>query len=165
MAKFRLLTIEELKEMEKEFVEYLILVGITADDWVKIKNEDPENAENIVHLFSDVVFEKIMRETQFIEKRETKELIALQCLKDKFVLIGLNASKVPDLMEGGYEANLLDHEYLKKAMQSPPSNLEVYTTEIPYKLSREEEIFKMTKEGFDISDGKLFKTLCLVLPQ
>ena len=164
MAKFRLLTIEELKEMEKEFVEYLILVGITADDWVKIKNEDPENAENIVHLFSDVVFEKIMRDTQYLEQRHAKELKALQCLKDKFVLIGLNALKIP-ASPGGNEANLLDSEYLKKAMQSPPSNLEVYTTEIPYKLSREEEIFKMTKEGFDISDGKLFKTLCLVLPQ
>ena len=77
MAKFRLLTIEELKEMEKEFVEYLILVGIAADDWVKLKDEEPEKAENIVCLFSDVVFEKIMRETQFLEKREAKELKAL----------------------------------------------------------------------------------------
>ena len=158
MAKFRLLSIEELKEMEKEFVEYLILLGIAVDDWVKIKNEDPENAENIMHLFSDVVFEKIMRKTKFLEQRQTKELKAVQCLKDKFVVVGLNAAKIP-------KANLLDSEYLKKAMQSPPSNLEVYTTEIPYKLSREVEIFKMTKEGFDISDGMLFKTLCLALPQ
>ena len=73
-------------------------------------------------------------------------------------MTGLNASKI-------HESNLLDSEYLKKAIQNPPSNLEVYTSEIPYKLSREEEVFKMTNEGFSISDGKLFKTLCLVLPE
>ena len=165
MAKFRLLTIEELKELEKEFVEYLILVGIAADDWVKLKDEEPEKAENIVHLFSDVVFGKIMRKTQFLEQRKTEELKVLQCLKDRFVVIGLNASKIHASPSGAHETNLLDSEYLKKAMQIPPSNLEVYTTEIPYNLSREEDIFNLTKEGFSISDGKLFKTLCLVLPQ
>lgn len=163
MAKFRLLTIEELTEMEKEFVEYLILIGIAADDWVKIKDEEPGKADNIVHLFSDVVFEKIMRNTQYLEQRQTKELRVFQCLKDKFVVVGLNVSKIHASPSGGHGANLMDSDYLKKAMQNPPANLEIYSTEVPYKLSREEEIFKLTSEGFSISDGKLFKTLCLVL--
>lgn len=158
MAKYRLLTNEELLEMEKEFVEFLILNSIVATEWVKIKKDDPVKAEQIIHLFSDVVFEKIMRKTQFLESQEASELKALHCLKDKFILLGLDATKA----EG---ANLLDREYLKKAMENPPPNLNVYTTEIPYKLSREEEMFNMTEAGFHISDGKLFKTLCLVLPK
>lgn len=74
MAKYRLLTIEELKELENEFVEFLVLVGITADDWVKIKCEKPDKADSMITLFSDVVFEKIMRKTQFPERRRSNDI-------------------------------------------------------------------------------------------
>lgn len=158
MTKYRLLTHEELIELEKEFIDFLILNSIDASDWMKIKNEEPEKATRFIHLFSDIVFEKIMRETQFLELKGESELKAFQCLQDKFIVVGLNASKIKD-------ANLKDNEFIKRAIQNPPSNLEVYTTEIPYKSSREEELFKMTERGFQISDGKLFKTLCLALPQ
>ncbi len=158
MAKYRLLTDEELNEMEKEFVEFLILNGTVASEWVKLKETDPEKTNTIIHLFSDVVFEKIMRTTQFLEWKGIHELKSLQCLKDKFVVMGLNASKIHD-------ADLSNDEYVSKAMKNPPSKLEVFTTEIPYERPREEEIFKLTELGYQISDGKLFKTLCLVLPR
>ncbi len=158
MVKYRLLSREELEELEKEFVEYLILNGIAADDWVKLKEEDPNGAERIVHLFSDVVFEKIMRKMHYLEWRGTKEIKCLHCQNEKFVLVGLDASKIQ-------EADLKNPEFLKKAMQNPPENLEVYTKDILYEASREEEIFKMTEAGYYVSDGKLFKTLCLALPQ
>ena len=51
--KYRELTTLELKELEKEFIDYLIVNGITADDWVKIKEEQQEKAEDIITLFSD----------------------------------------------------------------------------------------------------------------
>ena len=158
MAKYRVLTFEELEELENEFVEYLILNGITADDWAKIKADEHEQAQKIIHLFSDVVFEKIMRKTQFLELRDKHEVKVLQCLKDKFVLVGLNASNI-------YEADLTDSTYLQASVADPPSELEVYTSEISFKQSREQEIFIMTQNGFMISNGDLFKALCLALPQ
>lgn len=158
MAKYRLLTDEELNELQKEFVDYLILNGIVAADWVKLKNEDPEGANKIIHLFSDVVFEKIMRTTQFLELRRNGELRILQCLEDRFVVTGLDASNIQ-----GVDFN--DAEYLKEVMRNPPLNVKIFTTEILYKNSREEELFKMTELGYQISDGKLFKTLCLMLPK
>lgn len=158
MFKYRLLTIDELNELEKEFIEYLILYGISANDWVKIKDEVSEKADSLIAHFSDVVFEKILRETQFLEWRGAKELKAIHCLKNNFVVVGLNASKIKN-------ADLNDSNYLRNAMKVPPSNLEVYTIDIPFELSREKEIFKMTELGFQITDGKLFKTLCLALPQ
>ncbi len=154
MAKYRLLSIDELKE----FINYLILAGIVAADWVEMKKNDPGKAAKIVDLFSDVVFEKIMRQTNYIQWRGEKELRVAQCLKDKFVIVGIDASKIQN-------ANFKDSAYLNNAMQDPPSNLKVYTTEIPYEIPREEEIFRMTEGGYQISDGKLYKTLCMVLPQ
>jgi hypothetical protein len=158
MAKYRLLSNKELVELEKEFIDFLILNSIVASDWANIKNEDPAKAERIIHLFSDVVFEKIMRKSQFLEWRGESGLKALQCLKDKYIVVGLDASKIAG-------ANLKEEKYMKMAIENPPQNLEVYTTEIPYTSSREVEMFELIEKGFQISDGKLFKTLCLVLPQ
>lgn len=79
--------------------------------------------------------------------------------------MGLNALKILASPVGGFKAKFNDFEYMKKTMQNPPSNLEVFTSDIRYKLLREEEIYKMTEDGFDISDGKLFKTLCMSLPR
>ena len=147
MAKYRLLTDEELNELQKEFIDYLILNGIEAGDWVKLKNEDSESANKIIHLFSDVVFEKIMRTTQFLEWRRDSELKILHCLKDRFVVVGLDASDIK-----GVDFNNAD--YLKKVMEDPPSNVKIFTTEILYKHQREDEIFKMTEFGYQISDGE-----------
>ena len=73
------------------------------------------------------------------------------------MLVGLDASNVE-------EADFLDATYLQESMDNPPSDLRLFTNEIKYKLSREEEIFNMTNHGFAITDGKLFKALCLVFP-
>jgi len=158
MAKYRLLSLEELEALEKEFVEYLILTGIEASDWNKLKKEKPKDAEKVIELFSDVVFENIMRKTKFLEWRNAKELRSLQCLNNKFVVVGINVSKIEN-------ADLTNPEYLKDALKNPPSNTEVFTTEIKYGQSREQEIFKLIENGLVISNGNLFKTLCLTLPK
>ena len=58
--KFRRLTNEELQELEKEFVQFLVSNTVTADDWEKIKEDNPERAEGLIEIFSDIVFEKVI---------------------------------------------------------------------------------------------------------
>ena len=156
MAKYRLLSTDEFEELEKEFNDFLELNSITDDHWASIKKNYPENADRIIALFSDVVFESIMRKTKFLECRGKKELQILQCLEDRFVLVGLDASEI-------HEADLLNPNYLQESVKNPPSRLKAFTKEIKYAIPREEEIFKRTENGFKITDDKLFKTLCLVL--
>lgn len=156
MIKYRLLSQEELAELEQEFIEFLILNGIAADDWKAMKEQHPDDSMRMIELFSDVVFDSIMRKTQFLELRDKRELKTLQCLEDKFVLVGLNASKT-------HEADFTDSQYVESALSTPPSNLEVYTVEIKYEKPRGEEVFQLMERGYEISDGKLFKTLCLAL--
>ena len=157
MPKYRLLTIEELRELEKEFVEYLVVNGITADDWQKIKNEHTAKASHIIELFSDVVFESIMRKVRFLEWRTTHELKAFQCLENKLVLVGISS-------DDGSGIDFTSAEFIKTATDNPPSGLKIYTTEKPYNKVREIELFEMVQAGAVIADGKLFKSLCLALP-
>lgn len=158
MPKYRLLTREELIELEKDFVQYLVVNGITADDWEKLKVEDNEAAQNIVDLFSDVVFETIFRKVQYLELRTEKELISYQCLNEKLVIVGMKAP-------ADSEADFTKPDYIQQAVHNPPEGLKVFTTEKNYTEQREIHLFHLTESGAVISDGKLFKALCLALPQ
>lgn len=156
MSVYRLLNLEELTELEKEFVEYLVLNGITAEDWVKMKEQDKEGAERIIELFSDVVFEGIMRNVIFLEYRAENFIHAFQCLTDKLVLVAMES-------EEDSAVNFLDPAFIEAATINPPEKLIIRTTSKLYSKTRERELFDMIQAGCTISDGGLFKALCLKL--
>ena len=151
--KYRALTTDELTELRNEFIEYLVVNGITAEDWKKLKTETPKKAEDILTLFSDVVFESILRKVDFLEKRMTNELMIFQCLNDRMVLVGITSSAT----------DFTKQEELQKAVKNPPQDAKVYTTEKVYNQTREMEVFQMLESGCMITDGKLFKALSLSL--
>jgi hypothetical protein len=157
MAKYRLLSIDELQALEKEFIDFLILNGIEAKDWEKLKMNDKPAAEKVIELFSDVVFEKIFRKVEYLEQRSTKEIRCFQCLGDKLVLVGIKAP-------AGSNADFNNSEYISSIMKNPAEEFDVYTSEKVYSKQREVELFDMTQAGCTISDGKLFKAICLIFP-
>ena len=67
MKKYRILTLEELDLLKKDFIEFLVVNGITGEDWEEIKLINPENRDKVVELFSEVVFTKILLQTNFLE--------------------------------------------------------------------------------------------------
>ena len=151
MTRFRRLSFEELNELEKEFVEFLILNGVDADTWVSIKSNDPGNADKIIDQFSDVVFASIFRKAEFVDVVTATKIKCFHFQKDQVVLVGIDSVDYKtNFMEAGLD-ELKDQEY------------DVYTTQKSYSKSREEEMFKMISNGGELSDGKLFKKICLAL--
>lgn len=156
MPKYKSLTSDELKALEKEFIEFLVVNGITADDWVKVKKESKENAEKIIDLFSDVVWEGVLRKTKFIEYRASQEIKSFQCLDDKIILMALKIDEP--------EIDLRTPEGREKLAETTPET-ECYTSSKPYKKDREMEIFHMIQNGCIRTDGKLFKAIALMLAE
>ncbi len=156
MPKYRLLNKTELQELEKEFVEYLVLNGITAEDWEKAKSEDISRAEKVIDLFSDVVFETILRKINYLEYRDKNSLQVFQCLPEKLVVVSMESSE-------SEKVDFTDPAFIQSASINPPRSLKVFTTDRVYKRDREAELFEMLQTGCVIADDKLFKTLCLAL--
>ncbi len=156
MPKYRNLTSEELKDLEKEFIEFLVINGVTADQWEVLKKEDKEKAEGILEQFSDVVWEGVLRKTHFLEHRSPQEVRTFQCLPGKMILMGL---KIDD-----ESIDLRTTEGLSKVQAKAPST-SVYTTEKVYHKKREEEVFGLIQSGSVISDGKVFKSIALILAE
>ncbi|MCB0482490.1 MAG: hypothetical protein KDC83_13765 [Flavobacteriales bacterium] len=157
MPKYRLLTHDELMEFEKEFIEFLVVNGITAPDWEKMKKENSDEGVKIIGSFSDVIMEGTMRKIEFLESRSRNEVRTYQCLPEKIVLMALRAD--------GDEVDFTTQEGMLQAMENPPQNLEVYTSEKKYTGVREHELFAMTQQGCLVCQGDLFKTLALALAE
>ncbi|HSZ24469.1 MAG TPA: DUF6495 family protein [Cytophagaceae bacterium] len=156
MPKYRLLTNIELEELEKEFINYLVLNGITAEDWLKQKTNDISAAEKIIESFSDAVFERILKKINYMEYRDKNSVYAFQCQPDKLVVVTMSVSNSENV-------DFTDNAFIKNAAINPPSSIKVFTTEKIYKQNRASELFEMLQTGCVIADGTLFKTLCLFL--
>lgn len=151
-SKYRELDQEELQAFEKEFVEFLVINSITADDWVNIKKDEPERAHKIITLFSDVIFEKLMRQTQYLIKRSSQNIACFHYQADQAVLVGVETS----------DENI-DLLAINSQSKIPTEGVNIYTSTKAYQKQREIEMFEMLNNGAEISDGKLYKTLCLGL--
>jgi len=149
--KYRRLSSEELSELEKEFIDFLIINGITADVWVDLKAADKEKADSIIDSFSDVVFEGILRKTQYLDFVTPKSVKSFQCLANEIILVGVDSDKSSGI------------DFTKNDWQSNFNDLKIYNSSKQYKGAREEELFNMIQNGASISNGELFKQLCLGL--
>jgi hypothetical protein len=149
--KYRKLSSNELEELEKEFVDFLIVNGITADVWVDLKEKDNSKADSIIDSFSDVVFEGVFRKVKYLEFVTPTSLKCFQCLENEIILVGLDSENSSDI------------DFTANDWMSNLKNVKIYNSSKAYKEVRELELFNMVQKGASISDGTLFKKLCLAL--
>lgn len=128
--KYERVSQEELHKLDKEFIDFLVVNGITAKDWINLKENEPLVANEIIDQFSDVVWESILRSTSYLQKIEKNNAYYFKCDKNTIHLIMVD-----------------DTSNLKKS------------TEKKYTKTRELEMFEMIKKGCQISDGKYFELL------
>ena len=145
--KYRQLTQDELQLLEKDFIDFLVVNGITADEWVQIKASDSEKVEKFVVLFSDVVFEKMMRKTEYLMKKMGDVLLCFHFAEKEATLLLVQ--------------NLRSD---KPVTELAPSDLELKEANISrqiksYQKPRELEIFELITGGAEVSDGKIYKTI------
>ena len=130
--KYSRLPQEELEKLKDDFVDFLVVNGITADDWLSIKENEPINAERIIEQFSDVIWEGVLRKLEYLDKLENDCSYHFKCLNDKIELIRL----------------LKQDNKIVRQMASKQ-----------YAKTRELELFDMITNGCVISDGANFESL------
>lgn len=154
--KYRRLTNEELEELQKEFVTFLASNQITASDWEKIKQSSPEKVEHLIGLFSDIVFEKILKQVEYLEQKTPKDMRLFHLTEDKIFMRGLRVEGATDLDF----TQTSDSATMMAQLQSSTAKLQLYSGERAYKSDRMMEAFDLMQQGALISkDGALFKTL------
>lgn len=154
--KYRRLRADELEELQPEFVRFLAANQVTADDWEKLKADDAGKAEQLIVLFSDIVFDKVLGGVEYLEYKAPQDLKTFRFLEDKAVMNGLR-------IEGETSMDLTHSqsaEQLMQQLQLSGASLKLYSAEKKYTKTKEMEAFQLMEAGALISkDGALYKAL------
>lgn len=149
--KYRRLTEIELNRLEQRFIQFLVANTITGSDWEVIKKEKPEQADKLIDIFSEMMFESSLKRIEFLKFTESKDIKIFHCKADSIKLIGLVAN----------DSTPIDftQPFDTQVIMQYTEGLSIYSQEKGYKDNREQELFKMIENGCMITDGKLFNIL------
>ena len=154
--KYRRLTQDELEELKTEFIRYLATHSIPAEDWEKMKKENPEHAESWIDKFSDFVFEKTLSDVKFMELRQAHNIQIVKVDEEPFTMRGIRVIDNPYL-------NFLDESSPKtwnKILEEHGGKLQTFQASKSPKKTINEEKFAFMQNGYLIlKDPKLFYTL------
>lgn len=154
--KYRRLADDELAELEKDFIHFLAANGIAGSDWVEMKANEPQKANELIDLFSDIIFDKTLDNIEYLEFKTPKDIKTFHCREDQIILNGLK-------IEGETEIDFTqsqDPQEMSMRLAGSQAKLQLYTARKAYHPDRKQELFKMMENGALISkDGALFKTL------
>lgn len=146
--KYRILTAEELKELEPEFKQFLIVHGILDDEWRKINLENPDYAIELVEIFSDTVLEKVYSKISFLEYR-TKELLVLLSFTETFV------EQIRIEQKKSFDVDFQQKESFFETLKSV-EKLNAFYGKKAIKTTKNSEIHSFVEQGFVICESEFW---------
>lgn len=151
--QYKRLTNEELTALEKEFIQFLSANTITKTDWEKLKSEESDKVEELILMFSDIVWDKTLENVKYLEYCAQKDLKTFYCGKDKIVLRGITIQS-----ENG---NFLEQSLSELHELNANNKVELgyISSEKAYQPSRNKELFNMIQNGCTIGTPELFESL------
>ncbi|MFT6716775.1 MAG: hypothetical protein ACJA0Q_001423 [Saprospiraceae bacterium] len=149
MVKYRRLSDGELKELEQEFKQFLIANGVHNEEWVKINKEQPDEALNLVDMFSDLVLEKSLEQIKYLIHATKEDLKVFWFQKKQARLVALKSNT---------QAIRFTTETWMSEIPEHFSNVECFTSEKQFEeKERSKELFALIKAGAQVSSEQMFK--------
>jgi len=147
--KYKRLTKEQFEALHQEFINFLATQSIDKNEWDKIKTDQPEVAEQELDVFSDLIWEGVLTNTNYLEHFSKNHIFLFHC-QEKFIQSIVLKALDPqvDLMQ-------------KNGLQWLSDNLFTDTVEIhlgkkEYEEDRNTAIFDLIAQGAILSDGQLY---------
>ncbi|MBF4983463.1 hypothetical protein FNJ87_03640 [Nonlabens mediterrranea] len=147
--KYRRLTKEQLEELHPEFINFLATQTITAGEWDDIKANKPEVAEQEIDVFSDLVWEGVLTNAQYLEhiSPQTMNLFHLQETEISLISVMVGDELIDITTKEGYawlQKNLMD------------DTVKLFTAVKKYSDDPNGDKFKLIEQGAVITKGDLF---------
>ena len=147
--KYKRLTKEQFESLHHEFANFLATQSIDKKEWDAIKSNTPEIAEQELDVFSDLIWESVLTNAQFLEHFSKNHIFLFHC-QEKFIQSIVIKSLVA-------EVDFMN----KEGLQWLSDNLFTETVELhigkkEYDGNRNEAIFNLITEGAILSDGQLY---------
>ncbi len=148
--KYTRLSKEQLTELHQEFINFLATQSITAEEWAKIKEEKPHVAEEELDVFSDLVWEGVLRNVNYVENISADHIHLFHLAEKEMRLISVKVMNP--------EVDLRTEEgfgWFKKNWQS--DFVEYLTASKAYTEDQNKDKFELIQQGAVITKGELFQ--------
>ncbi len=148
--KYQRLSKEQLEELHVEFINFLATQSITAEEWSDIKENKPQVAEEEIDIFSDLVWEKVLTNAQYLEHFSKDQMHLFELKEDKMDLIAvkINNDTIDITTQEGYQwlkDNLLNDDVV------------FYNASKEYEDDKNQDRFALIQKGANITKGELFR--------
>jgi len=149
--KYTRLTQEQFEELHQKFINFLATQTITAQEWKTIKENKPEVAEQELDVFSDLVWEGVLKKVRYLEHISPQQMHLFHLNENNMQVIALKLKRDLDLTtkEGfnWFRENLLDDD------------VEFLQAKKEYSKDKNLDKFTLIQQGAVITKGDLFKYL------
>ena len=150
--KYTRLTKEQFEELHQEFINFLATQSITAEEWTDIKANKPQVAEEELDVFSDLVWEKVLTDVQYLDKQEEQSVFLFKCEEKEMALIGIRIQNLD------YDLTTKEGmEWLSEHLDD--TSVEIYKGKKMYQEERNLELFQLIQQGANIGTGEVYEAL------
>ena len=147
--KYKRLTKEQFEELHQEFATFLATQSIDKKEWDTIKTNTPEIAEQQLDVFSDLIWDNVLTNAQYLEHFSKNHIFLFHC-QEKLIESMVIKSLVTDVdfMEKEGMIWLSDNLFTE--------TVEMHLGKKEYQEERNAAIFNLITEGAILSDGQLY---------
>lgn len=154
--KYKRLTKEQFEALHQEFANFLASQSIDKKEWDDIKTNKPEVAEQELDVFSDLIWEGVLTNAQFLEHFSKNHIFLFHC-QEKFIDSMVLKSLVT-------EVDFMTKEGLQWLTDNIfTDTVEILTGKKAYEKERNDAIFDLITQGTILSDGQLYLQINTIL--
>lgn len=147
--KYKRLTKEQFESLHEEFANFLATQSIDKKEWDEIKANKPEVAEQELDIFSDLIWEGVLSNTQFLEHFSKNHIFLFHTQEKEIQSIVLKSLVT--------EIDLMTVEGLQWLSDNMfTDNVEIHLGKKGYEEEKNAAIFNLITQGAILSDGQLY---------
>lgn len=152
--RFRRLKKEELESLEEDFIQFLATHQITADDWIRLRDEGSDKIYELIDIFSDIVLEKVYSQIEYLQHRTKDTIRVFHCQSDKITMTGLQISDPARDLTNPEDVALLSQP------NGVQGSVKIFQLEKAYQQKRPDEVFQMMhRDGCQPASASMFGAL------
>ena len=147
--KYKRLTKEQFEALHQEFINFLATQSIDKAEWDSIKTNKPEVAEQELDVFSDLIWEGVLTNAQYLEHFSKSHIFLFHCHETLIQSIVLKSLEP--------EVNFMEKEGLQWLSDNLFTDaVEIHLGKKEYEQERNTAIFDLISQGAILSDGQLY---------
>lgn len=154
--KYTILTKEQLESLHEEFAIFLASQSIDKIEWDNIKKNKPELVSKEIEMFSDMIWEKVLKNVKFLEHFTPNHIFLIETKPSIFnsIIISTSNKNINFCTKDGLD-------WLEKNWNSDEIIFKTGKKNIGIDFN--EEIFELIKKGANITKGELYNKIHLIL--